>query len=124
MDVLRSNADALVLVDLQRPWIDRHRKLLLVRGPKHTVALDAAAKKHRRADRPVILAVARVVVRCSPHFTLHDDDQLLANLQFPRATNEVSNAGEKLRDQFHLVAVVVRMTVELTNVQVGGNTDA
>src|SRR5262245_8566889 len=70
VDVLGTHADAPVLVERERLRIDRDRELLLVGRADHAVALDAAAEKQDRADRPVILAVALVVVRRPAHLAL------------------------------------------------------
>src|ERR1043166_5382158 len=63
VDVLGPHADALVLVELQRRGAEGDGKLLSVGGANDAVAFDAAAEEHGGADRPVVLAVARVVVR-------------------------------------------------------------
>src|SRR5437764_502019 len=82
VDVLGPHADALLLVEFQHAGIDRDRELLLVGGADHAVALDAAAEELHRADGPVVLAVARVVIWSAAHFALNDDVELLANLEF------------------------------------------
>ncbi len=101
--------------------IDRDRELLLVGRADDPIALDAVTEEQDRADRPVILAVALVVVRCPAHFTLDNDHKLLADLQFPGPADHVGDAGEELGDQLHLIGVVVGVAIELTDRQVGGD---
>src|SRR5262249_24401696 len=107
MDVFGPHANALLLVELQGGGIERYRELLLVGLADHAVPLDALAQEQRRADRPVILAVALVIVRGAAHLALNHDNQLLTNLEFAGPADEVGDAVEELGDELHLVGVVV-----------------
>ncbi len=69
--------------------------------------------KHHRPHRPVVLAVALVVVGRASHFALNDDHQLLADLQLFGPANHIGHAGQEFRNQLHLVGVVIDVTIEL-----------
>src|SRR5262245_1003981 len=124
VDVLRSDSIALLLVELERLRIDRDGELLFVGGSDDPVALDAAAQEQGRPDRPVVLAVARVVGRGPAHLALDDDHELLADLQIPGPADEVRDPGQELGDELHLVRVVVGVAVELPDGEVGRHAHA
>ena len=115
MYVLRSNPNAIDVVDRERSGIDRHELLLFVRGSDYAIPRDPGAEDHDGADGPVVLAMAIVVIRCASHFTLNDDDQFVANLQILRLSQKIIDACEKLGNQFHLIDIVVVVAVKLTN---------
>src|SRR5690606_30154367 len=69
-------------------------------------------------DGPMVLAVAIVVAWRSAHLALGDDDKVLADLQLLGSAKQVGNAGQELRNQPHLVGVVVGVAVELADGQV------
>ena len=71
----------------------------------------------------MVFAVVLVVLRRASHFTLDDDDKLVANPEFLGPCDEIVDAGQKLGDQLHLVDVVVGVTVELADVEIRRNAD-
>ena len=50
LTVLGADADALLFVDLQRFLVDRDEQLFLIGGSNDSIARDAGAEKHDRAD--------------------------------------------------------------------------
>jgi len=84
MDVLRANSDAADVVDRKRFCIDRYELLLVVSGADHAISSDAWAEEHDGVDRPMIFAIAIVVVWRAAHFALDDNNQLFTNLKLLR----------------------------------------
>src|SRR5205823_4109943 len=109
VNMLRPEPDAFLLVARQRLRIKQYMELLLIGGAQNPVALDGPAQEHDRADRPVVLAVAVVVVGGAAHLALDDYDQAVANLEILGPAYEVADAGEELGDEFHLIDIVVRV---------------
>ena len=67
----------------------------------------------------MIFAIAVVVIWRAAHFALSNHDQSFANLQLFRSVQDIRQSLQQLRNQLHLILVIVRMAVELANRQIG-----
>ena len=63
----------------------------------------------------MILAISLVVVWCTSHLALNHDHEFVANLELFRYAGKVIDPGQELRDEFHLIGVVIGMAVELSD---------
>ena len=69
----------------------------------------------------MVLPFVLVVSGGAAHFTLHHHDNLLANPQLFGVLHEMVNAGQKLRKEFELIAIIVGMAVETRKIEIRGN---
>ena len=74
VNVLRTNTNPLLCNRRQRLGIQWNSKLFFIGRADDTVSFDSGAEEHDGTNRPVILAVAFVVVWRAAHFALRDDD--------------------------------------------------